>query len=128
MSRPALRAWESNPDWRQYVSAVIGDTAVKDELKVLLDAGLGMNARDRRGRTALHMAATLGQVELARYLVARGADINATDAEGRTPLMNATSLGVFDSFKVMTSPWSASGQSRSAAWTPIEQRPATVRK
>jgi len=102
---PALRAWESNPDWRQYVSATIGDTAVKDELKALLNAGLGANARDKRGRTALHMAATLAQVELARYLIAKGADINATDAEGRTPLMIAVSLGGFDSFKGMTSPW-----------------------
>jgi S1-C subfamily serine protease len=102
---PVLRAWESNPDWRQYASAVIGDTAVKDELKALLDAGLGVNTRDRRGRTALHMAAMLGQVELARYLVARGADINVADSQGRTPLMIAASLGGFDSFKAMTSPW-----------------------
>jgi Trypsin-like peptidase domain/Ankyrin repeats (many copies) len=102
---PALRAWESSPDWMRYVSAVIGDTAVHDELKALLDSGLSVNTRDRRGRTALHMAAILGQVELARYLAARGADINATDAEGRTPLMIAVSLGGFDSFKGMTSPW-----------------------
>jgi S1-C subfamily serine protease len=101
----ALRAWESNPDWRQYASAVIGDTVVKDKLKALLDAGLGVNAKDKRGRTALHMATTLGQVELARYLIARGADINTTDAEGRTPLMIAVSLGGFDSLKGMTSPW-----------------------
>jgi ankyrin repeat protein len=102
---PVLRAWESNPDWRQYVSAIIGDRVVKDELKALLDSGLGANARDKRGRTALHMAVMLGQVELARYLLARGADINATDAEGRTPLMITVSLGGFDSFKGMTSPW-----------------------
>jgi len=102
---PVLRAWESNPDWRLYVSVVIGDTTVKDELKALLDVGLGVNERDRRGRTALHMATTLGQVELVRHLVARGADINAIDVEGRTPLMIAVSLGGFNSFKAMTSPW-----------------------
>jgi ankyrin repeat protein len=104
-ANPALRAWESSPDWMRYVSAIIGDTAVKGELKALLDSGLGVNTQDRSGRTALHMAAALGQVELARYLIARGADINATDAEGRTPLMIATSFGGFDSFKGMTSPW-----------------------
>jgi hypothetical protein len=51
------------------------------------------------------MATMLGQIELARYLVAKGADINATDAEGRTPLMIATSLGGFGTFNGMTSPW-----------------------
>ena len=102
---PARRAWESNPDWSRYVSEIIGDTTVKDDLKVLLDSGLGVNTKDRRGRTALHLAATLGQVELARYLIAKGTDINATDTEGRTPLMIATSLGGFNFFSGMTSPW-----------------------
>jgi hypothetical protein len=102
---PALRAWESNPDWSRYVSPVVGDTVVKDELKALIDSGLGVNTRDRHGRTILHVAATLGQVELFRYLRRRvPLDLNATDAEGRTPLMIAASLGNFD-FKGMTSPW-----------------------
>lgn len=99
------QAWESNPDWSRYVSSVIGDTVVKDELKALIDSGLSVNARDRRGRTALHLAAMFGQVELFRYLARRGSlDLNATDAEGRTPLMITAGLGGFD-FKGMASPW-----------------------
>ena len=101
----ARQAWESNPDWGRYVSTVVGDTVVKDELKALIDSGLSVNARDRRGRTALHLASTFGQSELFRYLARRGSlDLNATDAEGRTPLMIAVSLGGFD-FKGMISPW-----------------------
>jgi hypothetical protein len=103
---PARRAWENNPDWGRYVSAVIGDAVVKDELKVLINSGLGVNTKDRRGRTALHLAATLGQVELFRYLARSGAlDLNATDSEGRTPLMLAAGLSGFDLFNSMTSPW-----------------------
>jgi ankyrin repeat protein len=102
---PARQAWESNPDWGRYVSTAIGDTVIRDELKALIDSGLSVNARDRHGRTILHMAATFGRVELFRYLAGRGAlDLNARDAEGRTPLMIAASLGSFD-FKGMTSPW-----------------------
>jgi hypothetical protein len=103
--RSARRAWESNPDWSRYVSAVVGDTVVKDELKALIDSGISINARDGRGRTALHIAATFGQVALFRYLARKGSlDLNATDAEGRTPLMIAAGLGGFD-FKGMISPW-----------------------
>jgi hypothetical protein len=101
----ARRVWESNPDWSRYVSKVVGDTVVKNELKALIDSGLSVNARDRRGRTALHMASTFGQSDLFRYLAKKGSlNLNATDAEGRTPLMIAASLGGFD-FKGMVSPW-----------------------
>lgn len=103
---PVLRAWESNPDWELYVLPVIGDTVVKDELKALIDSGLGVNARDRQGRTALHLVAKYGQFELFRYLARRGAlDLNATDAEGHTPLMIAASLGDLNLLKGLTSPW-----------------------
>ena len=88
---PARRTWEANHDWADFVSVVVGDSVVKDDLKALLDSGLDVNATDRGGRTALHLAAILGQVELARYLLSRGADINARNIPGRTPLMLAVS-------------------------------------
>jgi hypothetical protein len=103
---PVLRAWESNPDWGRYVSPIIGDTTVKEELKALIDAGLDVNARDRRGHTALHLAALRGQADLFRYLARKGVlDLNATDAEGRTPLMIAVSLGGLNPLRGMISPW-----------------------
>jgi serine protease Do len=86
---PARRTWEANHNWADFVSDVIGDSVVKDELKALLDSGLDINATDRGGRTALHMAAILGQAELARYLLSRGASINARNIPGHTPLMLA---------------------------------------
>jgi len=91
---PARRTWEANPDWADFVSKTLGDSVVKDELKALLDSGVNVNATDRSGRTALHLAATLGQAELARYLLSRGADINARNIPGHTPLMLA--VGPYD--------------------------------
>jgi ankyrin repeat protein len=89
----ARRTWEAHHDWGDFVSDVLADLAVRDEIKALLDSGLDINTRDRGGRTALHLAATLGQAELARYLLSRGADSNATDNLGRTPLMLAVGPG-----------------------------------
>jgi ankyrin repeat protein len=94
---PARRVWEANHDWADFVSKNVGDSVVKDELKALLDSGLDVNSIDRSGRTALHLAAILGQAELARYLLSRGADINARNTPGRTPLMLAVSP---DDFKL----------------------------
>jgi serine protease Do len=90
---PARRTWESNPDWAGFFSPVVADAAIKDELKALLASGLSVNAKDRHGRAALHLAATLGQAEPARFLLSRRADSNAKDARGRTPLMLAVGPG-----------------------------------
>lgn len=43
-------------------------------------------------RTALHLAVSLGDIELAQVLLERGADPNARDAQGRTPLHAALKL------------------------------------
>ncbi len=103
---PALRRWERNPDWSLYLSSAIGDTVVKDELKALIEAGLGVNTRDWRGRTVLHMTAMRGQAEVFRYLLLRGPiELNAADADGRTPLMIAASLGGHNPLGGLTSPW-----------------------
>lgn len=90
---PARRAWESNHDWAVFVSPVVGDTAIKEELQALLDSGLSPNTPDRHGRAALHLAALLGQADLARLLLARGAAVDARDRRGSTPLMLAAGAG-----------------------------------
>lgn len=86
---PARATWERKPDWATFVSPVVGDSAVKEELKALLDSGLSPDAKDRHGRTALHLAALLGQADLARLLLARGAAVDARDRRRMTPLMLA---------------------------------------
>jgi ankyrin repeat protein len=47
-----------------------------------LDADV--NARDHEGNTALHHAASRGDVEMILYLVSKGADVKAVNREGQT--------------------------------------------
>ncbi|WP_257264172.1 ankyrin repeat domain-containing protein [Endozoicomonas sp. ONNA2] len=43
-----------------------------------------INAQDKEGRTALHIAANQGRIEIVRELLKRGADFNIQDNEGMT--------------------------------------------
>jgi ankyrin repeat protein len=54
--------------------------------EVLLDAGADVNARDARGRSALHAAAAQGYNDVVKYLVERGADLDAADNDGLKPV------------------------------------------
>jgi ankyrin repeat protein len=60
-----------------------------ETLRVLLDAGAEVNARNRADATALLWAA--GDPEKARLLIERGADVKLQSKQGRTPLMVAAS-------------------------------------
>lgn len=52
----------------------------------LLEGGAELEAKDRRGQTALHYAAQNSRAAAVSALVDAGANVNAADREGRTPL------------------------------------------
>jgi ankyrin repeat protein len=54
---------------------------------------LKINAQNEYGATALHYAATVGDVDLVRLLLKRGANVRARDTAGHTPAMRATENG-----------------------------------
>jgi ankyrin repeat protein len=60
-----------------------------ESLKLLLEAGGEINAKDGRGLTALHEAARWGWNDVVQFLVASGADLNAKDNRGNTPVESA---------------------------------------
>jgi hypothetical protein len=57
-----------------------------DEVERLIAAGADLDAGSGSGRTALHLAARLGRVEIAATLLAHGARIDRRDERGREPL------------------------------------------
>ena len=52
-----------------------------------------INARDERGFTPLHGAASYGHVAVVRVLLAQGADTNVKARDGQTPLDAASREG-----------------------------------
>ncbi len=57
-----------------------------DNLRILLATNVDVNARDSKGDTALHVAASRGRSEAIELLLAHGANIEAQDDNNRTPL------------------------------------------
>ncbi|WP_257265623.1 ankyrin repeat domain-containing protein [Endozoicomonas sp. ONNA2] len=71
-------------------------------LKLLLDRGADLHARDDRGCTALHLAPTCEglfhnkatvSARILNYLLDKGLDINALDSSGHTPVLKAVTNG-----------------------------------
>jgi ankyrin repeat protein len=65
-----------------------------DILKIFLDKGAEINAKDEDDETPLHKAAYSNfNVAISSMLIERGAEINAKDAVGRTPLHHVAHNG-----------------------------------
>ena len=67
--------------------AALGNRLVLE--KILLERPDLVTFRDYDRRTALHIAASEGHVDVCRYLVEKGAKINRSDRWGGSPLDNA---------------------------------------
>jgi ankyrin repeat protein len=62
-------------------------------IKLLLEKGADIEARDEQGKTPLIRAATYGQAGIARLLLDKGARIEARDPDGATALISAACGG-----------------------------------
>jgi hypothetical protein len=70
-------------------------------VRELLDKGADVNTRDEFGCTPLRLAATIGNIDIVKFLVERGADADAKDKFGFTPLHCAASNGHLDIVKFL---------------------------
>jgi ankyrin repeat protein len=70
-------------------AALLGDM---DTLQALLEGGADVNARDKKGFTALNWAASRGNMEAVKLLLAWGANVDNAGEKGHTPLLSAALL------------------------------------
>ena len=60
-------------------------------MKLLLELGAEMEARDADNQTALHLSAENNRTEAVKLLLERGVEIEARDVDNQTPLELALS-------------------------------------
>jgi uncharacterized protein len=73
----------------QQAAAAASEPPWVSNVRMLLDSGVNVEARDEEGETPLMRAASYGQTEIFELLLARGARINVRDNRGTTPLIAA---------------------------------------
>jgi hypothetical protein len=80
-------------------SAVFGGDA--QIVKLLLDKGADVMARDEFSSTPLHLAAGRGLWPIVEILIRKGAELEARDGLGHTPLDQAASSGRLEAARVL---------------------------
>ena len=88
--RPRRGPWARADAAALVAAAEAGDMAA---LRRLLDAGVPVDARDARRRTALLAATHANRIDAARLLIERGADVNAKDDMQDSPFLYAGAQG-----------------------------------
>eukprot|EP00919_Chromeraceae_sp_WS-2016_P003590 GHVR01008694.1.p1 GENE.GHVR01008694.1~~GHVR01008694.1.p1 ORF type:complete len:123 (+),score=13.34 GHVR01008694.1:185-553(+) len=62
-------------------------------VKLLIDIGANVNAKDNKGITPLIVASIEGHLDVIKLLIDKGADVNDRDNIGTTPLICASNKG-----------------------------------
>ena len=70
-------------------------------VKYLVRHGANVNAKDKNGRTPLHLAIGGRHFEVVKYLVKHGADVNAKDKDGNTSLHKAVIMNELEVVKYL---------------------------
>jgi len=94
------RNWNALPVTRHGTTVL--HLATRLELvRLLVEEGADIRARDNRHKTPLHVASEKGQTDTVNYLLNQGADVNARDEDGLIALYYALKEGHATTAKVL---------------------------
>jgi ankyrin repeat protein len=72
-------------------------------VRLLIEEGAAVNARDGDDLTPMHIASWYGNLEMVKLLVESGADIRASSNDGRTPLSCSNNGDHYDTTSFLNS-------------------------
>ncbi len=65
-------------------------------ISLYVESGVSVDELNSNNQSALHVAASYGRTNAAKYLLKSGADINLQDKKGRSPVMVAAQMGHYE--------------------------------
>ncbi|HUY92973.1 MAG TPA: ankyrin repeat domain-containing protein [Pirellulales bacterium] len=99
--KDGARVWARGEDGEQALHEAVGGNDVSF-VKMLLDAGADVNAKDHYDNTPLHDAAVASNKgDVAKILIDAGAKLTARNKHGKTPLDDAVAHGKSEVAKVI---------------------------
>lgn len=92
-----------------------------EDVQAALAKGVPVDSQDEQGRTALHMAAANGHVEILKILLSAGANVEAPNSQENTPLHYACLNGQTEAVAVLLSHGALPSALNSASRTPVDE-------
>ena len=90
-----------------------------EQVKLLLEFGADVNAKNKDGWTPLHDAAAPNAVRVAQLLISHGADVNARGKNGRTPLHQAARGYAAEAARLLIDRGADVNATNKNGWTPL---------
>lgn len=83
-----LEAQTQDSNTPLHIACMNGDKSL-DIVNFLIEKNANVHAKNKNGKTPMHISASGGYLQLTNTLLKKGADVNVQDAEGHTPLILA---------------------------------------